>query len=193
MEHFENPKNGRPRQYTLKALTCIPDPDTAMAASMLQELRERVIDQVNNLALDALAFQPQGTYLSIGVLVIHLVWAEAGWISAITGYDVPAALRDDIHAIGQALPAGVTPPASTMDADALVNLCHRINDEVTVPALASYPFKLDKVIKQGERTMTLRGVLMHLIWHWTYHSGQIGLLSEQWGAGYTWALGTLGA
>ena len=35
--------------------------------------------------------------------------------------------------------------------------------------------------------MTVRGVLMHLVWHWTYHSGQVGLLRRLWGhARYKW-------
>jgi uncharacterized damage-inducible protein DinB len=35
--------------------------------------------------------------------------------------------------------------------------------------------------------MTVRGVLMHLVWHWTYHSGQVGLLRRLWGQGrYKW-------
>ncbi len=193
MQSLINTKKGRPRLYTLNPVVAIQDPGIATAAAMLQELRLRVIDQVNDLPVDALDFQPQGTTLSIGVLVIHLVWAEAGWISALTGCEVPAALRADINAIGQALPAGLAPPMSTFDAAALVNLCQRINAEVTLPALAGFTQGIDAVILQDERTMTPRGVLMHLIWHWTYHSGQIGLLREQWGSGYTWTLGTLGA
>ncbi|TFG73626.1 MAG: DUF664 domain-containing protein, partial [Anaerolineales bacterium] len=129
MEITANPKKGRPRLYTLNPVDTIPDPGIAMAAAMLQELRARVIDQVNDLPMDALAFQPQGTTLSIAVLVIHLVWAEAGWISAITGCHVPAALRDDLQLIGQALPVGVTPPASNLDTAALLNLCQRIDAE----------------------------------------------------------------
>ncbi len=192
MKQCENPKQGRAREYAFDPHTGIHNRDIAMAVAMLQELRERVIDQVNDLPLEALSFRPQGTTLSIGVLVIHLVWAEAGWISAITGCEVPATLSDDIHAIGQALPAGKEPPSSAMDAAALVTLCHRIGDEVTVPALSTYQHGLDVVIEQDARSMTPRGVLLHLVWHWTYHSGQIGLLREQWGAGYTWTFGSLG-
>ena len=48
------------------------------------------------------------------------------------------------------------------------------------PALAVLE-DIDAEIDGGSRPLTARGVLMHLVWHWTYHSGQVGLLRRQWG------------
>jgi uncharacterized damage-inducible protein DinB len=64
-------------------------------------------------------------------------------------------------------------------------MCRRARQEVTAPALAVLD-DVDRVVPDPKRPMTVRGVLMHLIWHWTYHSGQVGLLRRQWGARYQW-------
>jgi uncharacterized damage-inducible protein DinB len=72
----------------------------------------------------------------------------------------------------------------------LVTLCQRVRDEITFPALAVLE-DIDAVMPNQNRPMTPRGVLMHLVWHWTYHSGQIGLLRESWGSGYNWTFGSL--
>jgi uncharacterized damage-inducible protein DinB len=177
----------------LHPVSTIPDQHLAMAASMLNELRERVIDQVIDLPIKALTFHPQETNLSIGVLVVHLVWAEAGWIQNMTGCGVPPDLRENINDVGQAVPEGIKPPAVSMDAGELTTLCRRIGDEVTIPALTQFNLGYDAVIETRHRTMTPRGVLMHLNWHWTYHSAHIGLLRELWGSDYTWTFGSLGA
>ncbi|MDF1514202.1 MAG: DinB family protein [Anaerolineae bacterium] len=185
-------KAGRPREYALLTVSSIPRTDLAFACSLLRELRLRVVDQFADLPQSALSFKPEGTDLSIGVLVVHLVWAEAGWMKAISNCAVPPELRDEIHAIGQALPAGTPPPVSAMEAAELVKLCHRVGEEVTDPALAQLQLGLDEVVPERDTEMTPRGVLMHLIWHWTYHSGHIGLIRELWGSGYTWRFGSLG-
>ena len=192
MVHFDSPKQGRPREYTLTPLTGIRDQKLAVAAAMLHELRERVVDQVIDLPVKALSFRPPGTSLSIGVLAVHLVWAEAGWIGAITGCDVPSAFHGNINDIGQALPGGYEPPECSMNADEIGALVNRIGPEFTEPALAAFTKSIDAVIVTRNRTMTTRGVLMHLIWHWTYHSAHIGLIREQWGSDYTWTFGSLG-
>ncbi len=42
-----------------------------------------------------------------------------------------------------------------------------------------------KLMEDGSST---RGVLMHLCWHWVYHSGHIGLLSFEAGYDYEWTV-----
>lgn len=186
-------RKGRPREYTLQPISGIPDRNMAVAAAMLQESRERVVDLVRDLPFEALCFRPQGTAISIGSLVIHLVWAEAGWIHTITTCGIPPEFRENIDDIGRAFPAGQDPPLSTLAAVELVDLCKRIEVDLTLPALLTLKRGFDSVIYDHGREMTPLGVMMHLIWHWTYHSAQIGLLREQWGADYTWTMGSLGA
>jgi uncharacterized damage-inducible protein DinB len=177
-------KRGRPRRYDLQVSSDLADNTVAWAAAALDELRARVIDQFIDLPRVALRFVPEGSTLSIAALVEHLVWAEEGWIRRISGVEAP----DDLHAAvlkaGRAVPAGDL-AVPDVDADDLVGLCRRLRDEVTLPALASL-VDIDAQIRTDSQPATPRGVLMHLIWHWTYHSGHIGLLRELWGSGYTW-------
>jgi uncharacterized damage-inducible protein DinB len=186
------PKQGRPREYSLEPISTIPNHFYAESASILRELRMRVMDQVEDLPENALRFRPEGTMISIRALVIHLVWAEAGWISRIAGCDVPTDLRYDIDDIGRAFPAGVEPPESDMNAEELTQLCLRLEQAVTLPALERLELNPDAVIQSDTMDLIPKGVLMHLIWHWTYHSAHIGLIRELWGSDYIWTFGSLG-
>ena len=126
----------------------------------------------------------------IAALAIHLAWAEKNWIRTITGCAVPADLDVQLEP-GNLLPEG-EPVVTSATAAALVVLCRRVRDEVTYPALVSMA-DIDVVTKSQPRSFTPRGVLMHLIWHWTYHSAHIGLIRELWGSDYRWTFGSLGA
>ena len=177
---------GRPRRYDLQRLTDVAFAcsDFALWAAALDELRERVIDQIADLPPGALAFVPDRTTLSVAALVEHLVWAEAGWIERVSGIAAPADLSAEVLAAGRAIPAG-EPVSPDVGGGTLVTLCRRVRDELTVPALAALTDP-EARLADGGPALTVREVLMHLAWHWTYHSGQIGLLRELWGAGYGW-------
>ena len=188
-------RQGRPRRYDLGVpqgeLHRFANPCIALAAAALDELRERVIDQIEDLPEDALTFVPEHSTLSIAALVQHLVWAEVGWVQRLSSVEAPGDLQSAVADAGRAVPAGerVIPEA---DAAELVRMCHRVREELTLGALAPITEPETK-IPDAAHPMTVRGVLMHLIWHWTYHSGQIGLLRELWGSGYTWTFGSLGS
>lgn len=190
MEHLFGTKVGRPREYTLEPPTGFASREVALAVAALDELRTRAIDQFEDLPQDGLAFAPEGTPITIAALAIHLAWAEKNWIRTITGCTVPADL-DAALAPGNLLPDG-EPVITAATAGELVALCRRVRDEVTYPALALLP-DIDAVIEGKPQSMTPRGVLMHLIWHWTYHSAHIGLIRELWGSDYRWTFGSLGA
>jgi uncharacterized damage-inducible protein DinB len=66
-----------------------------------------------------------------------------------------------------------------------MTVCARVRHEVTLPGLSRIQ-DLDACLPDDPRQMTVRGVLWHLIWHWTYHSGQVGLLRRLWGSRYKW-------
>jgi hypothetical protein len=76
-------------------------------------------------------------------------------------------------------------PAKVGEASDLVALCRRVRDEVTIPFLKD-------VADIGEARMddgtSVQGVLMHLTWHWIYHSGHIGLVRLEWGSDYEWTV-----
>ncbi|MBN1249851.1 MAG: DUF664 domain-containing protein [Anaerolineae bacterium] len=179
-------RRGRPRRYDLRPLveTVFACPELALGAAALDELRARVVDQIADLPLDALAYVPERTTLSIGALVEHLVWAEIDWIQRISGATAPADLSAEVLAAGRAIALGERMTAD-VSSEALVALCRRVRDDFTVPALARLT-DLEARLDDGGPALTVREVLRHLAWHWTYHSGQIGLLREQWGAGYGW-------
>ena len=177
-------RQGRPRRYALQAVAGFADDTVASAVAALDELRARVIDQISDLPPDALRFVPKGSTLSIAALVEHLVWAEEGWIRRVSGVEAPADLHAAVLEAGRGVPAGES-IVPDVDAGDLVALCHRVGDEVTLPALAALT-NIDTEFRADVQPTTPRGVLMHLIWHWTYHSGQIGLLRELWGSRYTW-------
>lgn len=182
-------KQGRPREYDIRPLDGFSDPQIALAAAALDELRLRVIDQIEDLPLDALTFVAPGTDLTIGALVHHLVWAEVGWIERLTGEEAPEVLRDTVDAAGRAVPAGerIVP---RLQADILVGFCRQVGEVFTVPALSGVE-DIEAEIPDEARSMTPRAILMHLIWHWTYHSAHIGLIREQWGSGYAWRFGKM--
>jgi uncharacterized damage-inducible protein DinB len=182
-------RQGRPRRYKHHApdhaSADFADARAAAFSEALDELRARVMDQIADLPSEALRFVPEQSTLSIAALVEHLVWAEAGWIEQLTGASTPADLRAAVDDAGRAVPSGAT-VVPELCAGELVALCHRIRDELTLPALAVLS-DIDAGFDSHTQPDTARGVLMHLIWHWTYHSGQIGLLRELWGMGYAWA------
>ena len=190
MDKASKRKVGRPRRYDLRPVAGFANRDVALAVAALDELLARVIDQFEDLPQDALDFAPEGTPITIAALVIHLMWAEMGWIERITGCAVPDDLRARLEPGSRVVkgePVVVAEPAT-----GLVALCRRVRSEITYPALATLA-DADVVLEDGSRPMTPRAVLMHLIWHWTYHSAHIGLIRELWGSDYVWTFGSLGA
>lgn len=183
-------KIGRPRRYDLQPVAGFVNRDVGLAVAALDELLARVIDQFEDLPRDALDFAPEGTPITVAALVIHLAWAEMGWIERITGCAVPDDLRARLEP-GNLLLKG-EPVVSEERVTGLIELCRRVRSEITYPALATLA-DADVVLESGSRPMTPRAVLMHLIWHWTYHSAHIGLIRELWGSDYVWTFGNLGA
>jgi len=89
-----------------------------------------------------------------------MAWAEAGWVQRLTGRG----------------PSGE-----------LIGLCRQVQGEISVPALRGLA-DIDFPLERGEQTVTVRGVMSQLAWHWTYQSGQIGLIRVLWGSDYTWTM-----
>ena len=85
---------------------------------------------------------------------------------------------------GKQAPTGDLDPYSNSAAE-LIALCDRVRQEVTLPGLSSIQ-DLEAPLSDDPRQMTVQSVLWHLIWHWTYHSGQVGLLRRLWGSRYKW-------
>ena len=172
------PRTGRPRRYDIQRASGFASQDAAYVVATLDELSERLFDLVSDLPQDALDFVPQGTTNSISMLVTHMAWAEAAWVSRVTQAAIPPELQEDLLP-GKQDASGDLPPSSAT-VEQLVEYCRRVRQQVTKPALALVR-DLDVEAGDERRPMTVRGVLMHLVWHWTYHSGQVGLLRRLWG------------
>jgi uncharacterized damage-inducible protein DinB len=133
-----------------------------------------LFELIDDLPLDALDAPLASGEHTIAQLVRHIADAEAGWIARVTQTLVPDDLAVALEATG-------------LDAAGLVSLCRRVRDEVTTPRLQSLD-NIDTEVESGGRMISVRGVLMHLVWHWTYHTGQIGLLRGLTAHRYAWAL-----
>jgi uncharacterized damage-inducible protein DinB len=176
-------KTGRPRKYGLPPLPGFASPELAAAAAWMQELAARVYDQIEDLPPEALDFTPADTRLSIGRLVAHLAWAEATWVSRITGQPIPEGLTRQVEA--GALAAFDKAPGPAGTAAELIAFCRRVQESFTAPALSRI-VDAGAALEAGGRRVNARGVVAQLQWHWIYHSGQIGLLRLLWGSDYQW-------
>ena len=126
-------KKGRERRYDLSPLDGFQNREVGFAAAALDELRERVYDQVADLPKEALNFYQGETKLSIGRLLLHLGWAEAHWLRRLSGKELPGDL-DTALAAGE-LELFDKEPAQVGVVGGLIQHCRRVRDEVTVPFL----------------------------------------------------------
>ncbi len=182
--HTIESRPGRARRYDIHPILGFADPGVAYVVAMLDELSERLFDLISDLTPDALGSVPEGTTNSIAMLVVHIAWAEASWVSRATGYPIPANLEECLLPGRQDASGDL--PVSSAPADVLIGHCRAVRQVVTVPALASVN-DIDRDLQTTGGLATMRQVLMHLVWHWVYHSGQVGLLRRLWGESrYKW-------
>jgi uncharacterized damage-inducible protein DinB len=174
---------GRPRRYSLQPPAGFANTELAHAVAQLQELAERVYDQIVDLPADALDYTAQHTPLSISMLVLHMAWAEAWWLRRITGFKIPDSLNEEIQKGSLGNIGG--PPPSGYAASTLIEICRRVQRDCSQSRLGEVQ-DIDEVLEKEGVTFTVRGVMGQLAWHWTYHSGQIGLLRLLWGSDYQW-------
>ncbi len=178
-------KTGRGRFYQISPIKGFANREIAISAAWMDEYRERVYDQIEDLPLEALDQEAPGTGLTIGRLVLHLGWAESYWIGRITESKIQADFSESLSA--GSLKNFEENPVPSLEAAELISLCRRVRDEMTIPGLMSVK---DSGISCWEDGSTFRGVLGQLQWHWIYHSGQIGLIRFEWGSDYQWTMGS---
>ncbi len=178
-------KTGRPRRYDLPPVEGFADRELGLAVALLRELAERVYDQIVDLPLETLDFLPAGTTLTISRLTLHMAWAESNWVRRLTGAELPADLQAELETAH--LERFTDPPAVGRDAVRLIAACRRTQEAYSAPALREIR-GIDSAIALGDSVVTVRGVMSQLAWHWTYHSGQIGLLRLLGGSDYQWTM-----
>jgi uncharacterized damage-inducible protein DinB len=181
-------KQGRMRQYDLAPLPGFRNRELAALVATMQEMAERVYDQVDDLPREALDYTPGETRLSIGRLLVHLAWAEATWVPRLVGKAIAPELEKQVQ--GGSLELFSQAPAAAGEAAALIALCRSVQHQHSEPILRPIA-DLDAPIEWSGRRISVRGIVGQLTWHWIYHSGQIGLLRFECGSDYQWRSGDM--
>jgi uncharacterized damage-inducible protein DinB len=184
-------KVGRPRRYDFTAESQYPSEVIGYSVSVLDELLERVVDQIDDLPPEAFAYRHEAVWFPLGWLPLHLAVSEYNQVrrmAAGIGVSAPEADRelDDRLAIGSIRSSG-TVPEELHNAELLIRAMRRARGEITKPICREIS-DAHVPVSGAEVLSTPQSVLMHLFWHWTYHSGHIGLMRLEWGSDYEWKL-----
>ncbi|MFW5995170.1 MAG: hypothetical protein ACOCRN_03585 [Spirochaetia bacterium] len=205
--HHGAGKQGRGREYPRTSGWECADRIIDEQLALTGELIERVVDQVNDLPCHALSFRPAGVGFSIAKLVLHLAESERRQLSrlaeAITTRDAsvteapgatePIGSRGSLDSQTTAalehshILSDKPVPDHFLDGVFLAEVMRSVFRNVTVPICRSIP-SANAPLSEKSPFATPREALTHMHWHWTYHSGQIGLLRLQWGDDYVWTL-----
>ena len=87
-------KIGRPRRDAFGPAEGIAHPFAAHAVAALDELTARHFDLIGDLPAEVLAAEPGRGFKSIAHVTRHMIWGEAGSITAATQRPKPAWLAD---------------------------------------------------------------------------------------------------
>ncbi len=183
----DDKKQGRPRRYNFAPIPNYANADAAVYVGMLDELSERVFDLIADLSDDDLQAKPTGCVNSIQMLVSHMTWGETTWLGLATGEPLPPDLADikpsDRFPVMQRSAAALIEEARNVREGYTKPLISRIEDiDAVLTAAEGQPFP------RGVKSVSIRGLLLHYIWHWTHHGGQIGLMRRMLDHGYAWSM-----
>ena len=119
---------------------------------------------------------------SIGWLVTHMIGGEVHRMTLLGGGDAPEfiAANENFRAM---TPYGKQ-PGTFGSAESLIALGRETFEELTLPTLQN--ISDPSADTGGDRLKTVGELLRHLVWHWIYHSGHVGLVRLQWGSEYDW-------
>lgn len=172
------PRETRPRCYGFPPARGFAHPVAATLVAALDELADRHFDLIEDLPGEDLDFVPGQAPSSIAMITAHMIQSEIAWLSRLSG----ELLAQDVARVLSGVHAG---PPSPLGAAELAGLCREVREETTKPRLAPIA-DIDAEGCDRKPTVSVRGVLMHLVWHWTYHSGQAGVLRMIRGKDYRW-------
>ncbi|MCZ7646396.1 MAG: DinB family protein [Planctomycetota bacterium] len=176
----------RPRRYDFAPGANFANPEIGALVAVLDESSERLFDLLADLSPETLHFVPENGTNSIAMLALHLGYGEAFWIARATGAPAPDALAAELKPGGQDGSGEL--PNSRRTAAEVIASCKRVREELTRPRLAAV-VNPDVEVPSDKLPLTLRGVLYHQVWHWTYHTGQVGLLRRLAGPRLRWTFG----
>jgi uncharacterized damage-inducible protein DinB len=175
-------QKGRPRDYQFldfgKPLTNL------VVVDLLGELRQRTENQIADLSIEQLYKPFSEQNLTIGWLFMHLTWAELAWLPKITGQE-PTEVTKKLFFPGK---IGISAKSEKVlvTATDLISLSREHFNGYVTPALLHKPVDFTEQ-KSTNPDLTAGQICAHLFWHWSYHSGQIGLLGLMGGQDYQWS------
>lgn len=161
-------KIGRGRNYVFRL-------DGSLGAhahqfAMIEEQSLRVQDLIADLPEDVCNRVPDWGENSIYYLGMHMVGAEDHWLAVTTG--------------NEAQRFGSIKPGQTFTLQEFNEYLQSVRPrsiELVRACLADA-----SVFKPCKQFNALTSVIDHLMWHWIYHSGQIGLLRRFFQKRYKW-------
>ena len=118
---------------------------------------------------------PEWTKNSIFYLWAHMVWAEQQWV---------AQAVNSQYAIQNVLDSVISPEMQ-FEKGQLVTALDDVGEKITQPYLQKIEHK-ECVFSQTGPFEELDELLQHLCWHYSYHSGQIGMLRRYVQQPYKW-------
>jgi uncharacterized damage-inducible protein DinB len=143
-----------------------PQEEMPMARAWLQHLRDSAVFKVEGLSAEQLRWQPTPTANSLGVIVVHLGYAERLWLRAIcAGEPMDMGWRARMFE----LPGGWT-------ADDVVAFYRAEN--AAADAVLDGARSLDRASAGELRPTTLRWAVFHLIEETARHVGHMDITRE---------------
>ena len=145
--------------------------------SMLQEVRERLLNIVGDLNEEVLDFTPdERNFETIGTLLLHIAAIEWSWVfEDIDGLEMDYnkfkhafALRSDVD----------IPQIKGKKKQFYLNQLKEVREEVFQRLAKFSDDDLDKVVESNSDKFSIEWVLFHILEHETMHIGQILLLKR---------------
>jgi uncharacterized damage-inducible protein DinB len=166
-----------------------PSSSVASFLAQLDELTERLTEDVRNLDVGALEWQPAPGMNTIGMLLAHIAIVEVFWTQVgplgLSTFESESVLGIGIDDDGMPMPAGGAPPAGLAGKsiatfnDLLARA--RAYSRRAIAVLADGD--LDRVISRTRRDGSvhetdMRWILYHMVEHFAGHYGQINVLQH---------------
>jgi uncharacterized damage-inducible protein DinB len=170
----------RPRSYSFDPIDGYASEEVAWLVAGLKEVTERHVDMLKRLPKEILDARLGEAPSSIMQVSAHLGWADAYWLGCLRGQTIytPDALDRDRH----------EPPTPFARQD-VIAACRAVREE-GCEYLREVADPHRPQLWRGDGQLTVHGVLMHLIWHWTYHNGQCGEIALAMGHVHPWTFET---
>ncbi len=142
----------------------------------LEELRSQVSNMVKDLPLDGLNWRPglldgADPTNSLGVLAVHVVGSEHGWIAETVGAYPKTRIREDEFKYVAGSAKEALEPLATV----------AVETQDVLGKLTAQD--LDGNIDRDGRLIPLRWVIHHIIYHYSLHIGHMQLTYQLWNKG----------